>query len=76
MLETAAKIPPNALFDLVRQFNQDACPDKLSLVIGAYRDADLRPYVFDAVRKVRAARSPRNNSLHKGSLAYRPKSRC
>lgn len=52
-LESAELLPPNALFDLVRQFKEDPNPDKLSLVIGAYRDAELEPYVFDVVRQVR-----------------------
>ena len=43
--------PPDAIFGLVEAFKKDPRPEKISLAIGAYRDADNRPFVLPTVRK-------------------------
>lgn len=42
----------DSVFDLARKFNEDKHPNKVSLVIGAYRDNEGKPKVFDVVKKV------------------------
>ena len=32
-------------------YNNDPSPDKISLSIGAYRDKNGKPYIFDVVQK-------------------------
>ena len=44
--------PPDAIFGLVDAFNKDDNPNKVSLVVGAYRDNDGKPYVLPVVKKV------------------------
>ena len=43
--------PPDAIFGLVEAFKKDPRPEKISLAIGAYRDAENRPFVLPTVRK-------------------------
>eukprot|EP01029_Cantina_marsupialis_P029540 TRINITY_DN781817_c0_g1_i1.p1 TRINITY_DN781817_c0_g1~~TRINITY_DN781817_c0_g1_i1.p1 ORF type:complete len:410 (+),score=87.84 TRINITY_DN781817_c0_g1_i1:44-1231(+) len=45
------QLPPNAIFDLTRRFREDTFDKKLNLGIGAYRTEELKPYVFEAVKK-------------------------
>ena len=44
--------PPDPIFGLVEAFNKDPNPSKVSLVAGAYRDDNGKPYVLPTVRKV------------------------
>ena len=44
--------PPDAIFGLVEAFKKDPRPDKISLAIGAYRDANNKPFVLPTVKKV------------------------
>lgn len=44
--------PPDAIFGLVEAFNKDSNPNKVSLVVGAYRDDNGKPYVLPVVKKV------------------------
>ena len=44
--------PPDPIFGLVEAFNKDPNPNKVSLVAGAYRDDNGKPYVLPTVRKV------------------------
>lgn len=47
-----AAAPPDALFGLVRDFKNDPSAQKVSLVIGAYRDNDNKPWLLPSVKKV------------------------
>lgn len=47
--------PPTVIFHLTARYKADTHPKKLNLGVGAYRDEQLRPYVFSAVRKAEAA---------------------
>lgn len=51
----AATQPPTVIFHLSARFNADTHPKKLNLGVGAYRDEDLKPVVFGAVRAAEAA---------------------
>jgi len=44
--------PPDLIFGLQAKFNADTHPDKCTLVVGAYRDDDGKPYVLPVVRNV------------------------
>ena len=44
--------PPDAIFGLVEAFKKDPRPEKVSLVIGAYRDGAGQPFVLPTVKKV------------------------
>ncbi len=54
--------PPTAIFHLTARFTADTHPKKLNLGVGAYRDEQLKPYVFSAVRKAEAAVIAANNN--------------
>lgn len=43
--------PPNPILGVSRTCNLDTHPDKIDLVIGAYRDEDGQPVVLDCVRE-------------------------
>jgi aspartate aminotransferase len=44
--------PEDAVFGLSAQCSADPHPEKVNLVIGAYRDEDLKPWVLPVVRQV------------------------
>ena len=44
--------PPDAIFGLVEAHKNDPQPNKVSVVIGAYRDGQGKPWVLPTVRKV------------------------
>lgn len=44
--------PPDPIFGLVEAFKNDPRPEKVSLVIGAYRDDNGKPFVLPTVKKV------------------------
>ena len=44
--------PPDAIFGLVEAHKKDPRPNKVSVVIGAYRDGQGKPWVLPTVRKV------------------------
>lgn len=44
--------PPDAIFGLVEAHKKDPRPNKVSVVIGAYRDGQGKPLVLPTVRKV------------------------
>ena len=43
--------PPDGILGLVEAFNKDDHPDKVSLVVGAYRTNDGKPWVLPSVKK-------------------------
>lgn len=47
--------PPTVIFHLSARFKADPFKDKLNLGVGAYRDEELKPVVFSAIRKAEAA---------------------
>ena len=47
--------PPTAIFHLSARCKADSHAHKLNLGVGAYRDEDLKPVVFAAVRKAEQA---------------------
>lgn len=51
--------PPDALFGLVKQFKEDPSEKKVSLVIGAYRDDNNKPWLLPSVIKVGSILSSR-----------------
>ena len=55
--------PEDAVFGLAAQCVADPNPNKVNLVIGAYRDEDLKPWVLPVVRKVQTdlASDPKEN---------------
>lgn len=55
--------PEDAVFGLAAQCVADPSPNKVNLVIGAYRDEDLKPWVLPVVRKVQTelASDPKEN---------------
>ena len=50
--DSVALAPPDQIFHLNQLYLEDKSTSKISLVIGAYRDDDGKPYVFKIVRKV------------------------
>ena len=44
--------PPDAILGVTEAFKRDTNPDKINLGVGAYRDANGKPYVLPVVRKV------------------------
>ena len=54
-------MPPTVIFHLTSRFKADAHPKKLNLGVGAYRDEQLRPVVWSAVRKAEAALAAAGN---------------
>lgn len=46
---------PDALFHLNQRFQDDPCPTKLGLGVGAYRSEEGTPYVLEVVREAEAA---------------------
>ena len=44
--------PPDAIFGLVEAHKKDPRPNKVSAVVGAYRDGQGKPWVLPTVRKV------------------------
>jgi aspartate aminotransferase len=53
--------PPTVIFHLTARYRADTFKDKLNLGVGAYRDEELKPVVFSAVRKAEAAVLAANN---------------
>ena len=49
--ENVKLAPPDAVFGIEETFKNDKDPNKISLVVGAYRDKDGKPYIFSSVRK-------------------------
>jgi hypothetical protein len=47
--------PPTPIFHLTARYKADPHPKKLNLGVGAYRDEQVRPYVFGVVRKAEEA---------------------
>jgi len=60
--------PEDAVFGLSAQCNADPSPKKVNLVIGAYRDEDLKPWVLPVVRQVQTqvATDPAQNHEYLG----------
>ena len=44
--------PPDAILGVTEAFKRDTNPNKINLGVGAYRDANGKPYVLPVVRKV------------------------
>ncbi len=47
--------PPTVIFHLSARYRADTFKDKLNLGVGAYRDEELKPVVFSAVKKAESA---------------------
>ena len=45
-------LAPDIIFGMNQEYLKDPSPEKISLIIGAYRDDNGKPYVFNIVRKV------------------------
>lgn len=60
--------PEDAVFGLSAQCVADPSPNKINLVIGAYRDEDLKPWVLPVVRQVQVelASNPKENHEYLG----------
>lgn len=56
--------PEDAVFGLSAQCNADPSPNKVNLVIGAYRDEDLKPWVLPVVRQVQTQLATDANQNH------------
>lgn len=44
--------PPDPIIGVNAAFQADTDPNKVNLGVGAYRDDNGKPYIFDVVRKV------------------------
>ena len=44
--------PPDPIIGVNNAYNSDTSPQKVNLGVGAYRDDNSKPYVFNVVRKV------------------------
>ena len=60
--------PPDAIFGLVEAHKKDPRPNKVSVVIGAYRDGQGKPWVLPTVRKVCMHRTHNSERLKGKSL--------
>ena len=47
--------PPDKILGLQANFLADPSPDKVGLIVGAYRDSEGKPYVLPVVRSVETA---------------------
>ena len=52
--------PPDKILGLNDTFNKDKCPTKVNLGVGAYRDANGKPYVLNSVRRARVILESKN----------------
>jgi len=52
---TVPTAPPNAIFNLNTLYNNDSDTRKLNLGVGAYRDSEGSPYVFEVVKQAEKA---------------------
>ena len=50
LFASVQKAPENKIFNLNALFKADSFPQKLNLGVGAYRDSNGKPYVFDVVK--------------------------
>lgn len=55
VFEDVELAPPDVIFGLAEEFKHDPHPDKVNLVVGAYRDEEGKPVVFPVVRNVEMA---------------------
>ncbi len=53
VFDAIASAKPDAVFDLLEQFNADARPRKVNLTIGIYKDENLRSELFPSVRRAK-----------------------
>lgn len=54
-LDFVEQAPPDPILGVSEAFKRDPSENKLNLGVGAYRDENLKPYVLNVVKKVRAA---------------------
>lgn len=52
--------PADKILGLNDEFNKDKCPTKVNLGVGAYRDANGKPYILNAVRQARVQLESKN----------------
>ena len=52
--------PADKILGLNDEFNKDKCPTKVNLGVGAYRDANGKPYVLNSVRQARLQLESKN----------------
>lgn len=58
--------PPDPILGTALAFQKDASKDKINLGIGAYRDDDGKPYVFNVVHKAEEiVKKGNNNKVNK-----------
>jgi hypothetical protein len=46
--------PPDAIFGIAMAYKADKDPNKVDVCVGAYRDDNGKPYVFDVVRQAQS----------------------
>lgn len=70
---TVPTAPPNVIFNLNTLYKNDSDTRKLNLGVGAYRDAEGSPYVFEVVKKAEKALYDglQSNKLNKEYLPIR-----
>ena len=44
--------PPDPIIGINIAFNNDKDPNKVNLGVGAYRDDNAKPYIFNVVKRV------------------------
>lgn len=50
--QDVAQLPEDPIFNLTALFKKDTCPQKVNLGVGAYQDAEGKPYVLMCVRRL------------------------
>ncbi|PYI01619.1 aspartate aminotransferase [Aspergillus sclerotiicarbonarius CBS 121057] len=58
--------PADTAFGLMAEYDADPHPNKVSLIAGAYRDEDGRPWVLPSVKEAKARLSPDQNHEYLG----------
>jgi len=58
--------PPDPIIGVNTAYNADTDPKKVNLGVGAYRDDNSKPYIFNVVRKVEKEiiNDPALNKVH------------
>jgi aspartate/tyrosine/aromatic aminotransferase len=64
IFDKVPQAPEDAVFGLSAQCTLDPSPNKINLVIGAYRDEDLKPWVLPVVRSAQTQLATDPNQNH------------
>jgi len=51
--DQVAEGKPDPIFGLTRAFQEDARPNKINLLVGIYKDAELHPWLMSSVKKAK-----------------------